>query len=171
MSNIKISIVTVSYNAVETIERTINSVINQNYTNYEYIVIDGLSNDGTLDVLKKHESKITKLISEKDSGIYDAMNKGISMSRGEVICFLNSDDYFKDVNLLRDIAYEFSIDENISIIYGDYLRKNSGGMLRRVDQSHRFNKKSLRNKTVNHQTIFAKKIILTICVCQILVGI
>src|SRR5574344_2512884 len=92
-----ITIITVCYNSEKTIERTIKSVVNQTYKNIEYIFIDGASSDKTLDIIKKYmkEYSFIKLISEKDNGIYDAMNKGISLSTGSIIGMINSDDYYE----------------------------------------------------------------------------
>lgn len=100
---LKISIITVSYNAAKTIEHTIRSVVNQTYENIEYIIIDGGSTDGTVDIIKKYEDKIAYWVSEPDKGIYDAMNKGISAATGDVIGILNSDDWYDD-NTLEKVA-------------------------------------------------------------------
>ena len=100
---LKISIITASYNSAETIRDTFESVLSQKYDNYEYIIIDGKSKDNTIDIIKEYESKFKgkmKYISEKDNGLYDAMNKGIKMATGDVIGLLNSDDYYKDENVL-----------------------------------------------------------------------
>ena len=95
-----ISIITVSYNAVKTIEDTINSVLNQTYPNIEYIIIDGGSTDGTLDVIKKYQDKITYWVSEPDKGIYDAMNKGALKATGVWLHFMNAGDTFYDEQVL-----------------------------------------------------------------------
>lgn len=95
MDNSLISVITVSYNAVSTIEQTILSVINQTYSNIEYIIIDGGSTDGTIDIIRRYEDKIAYWVSEPDRGIYDAMNKGASKANGEYIAFLNSDDWYE----------------------------------------------------------------------------
>ncbi len=91
-----VSIITVSYNAAATIEETILSVINQDYDNIEYIIIDGGSTDGTLDIIRKYEDKIAYCVSEKDYGLYHAMNKGIEYANGEIIGMINADDYYYD---------------------------------------------------------------------------
>ena len=90
--NVKVSIVTVSYNSVATIEQTIRSVLNQTYKNIEYILIDGNSTDGTKDVILKYKDSIATFISEPDEGIYDAMNKGIRQATGDIVGIINSDD-------------------------------------------------------------------------------
>lgn len=101
--SLKISIITVSYNSGKTIEDTIKSILAQKYDNYEHIIIDGASKDNTLDIIKKYEKKYKgklKYISEKDKGLYDAMNKGIKMATGDVIGLLNSDDVYASNNVL-----------------------------------------------------------------------
>lgn len=103
----KISIITVCYNSEKTIEETIKSVLEQDYDNYEHIIVDGKSKDGTLKIVEKYKSKYKgklKIISEKDSGLYDAMNKGIKNSTGDIIGILNSDDKFATSSVLREIT-------------------------------------------------------------------
>lgn len=123
-----ISIITVVYNGEKYLEETIQSVINQSYNNIEYIIIDGGSTDGTLDIIKKYEDYIDYWISEKDYGLYHAMNKGIEASRGEIIGMINSDDYyFKDAFANVVGSYQNnSLDECIfcgDIMHGDILVK------------------------------------------------
>lgn len=115
-----ISVVTVSYNAVTTIEQTILSVINQSYSNIEYIVIDGGSTDGTVDIIKKYADKITYWVSEPDKGIYDAMNKGIVVATGEWINFMNSGDLFYDNNVVDNIL-SACLDRKSDVIYGNRI--------------------------------------------------
>lgn len=113
----KISIITVCYNSVKTIDKTIQSVINQTYKNIEYIIIDGGSTDGTLDIINKYKDRITYMISEKDGGIYDAMNKGSMVAKGEYLNFMNSDDYFFSGSSIEEcIPY---LDGHNDIIYGN----------------------------------------------------
>ncbi len=109
----KISIITVSYNSEKTIESTILSVIEQDYPNIEYIIIDGASEDNTMSIVNKYKDKITKVISEKDNGISDAFNKGIKLATGEIICMINSDDLLLP-NVLSKVAKEF---DGIADIY------------------------------------------------------
>jgi glycosyltransferase involved in cell wall biosynthesis len=118
---VKISIITVVYNNQKTIKDAIESVLSQNYTNIEYIIIDGNSNDGTLDVINNYASKITNIISEKDDGIYDAMNKGLKLATGDVIGILNSDDLYADNSILNEVMKHFNNDKNLDILYGDLV--------------------------------------------------
>ena len=99
-TNGKLSVITVSYNAAVTIEQTILSVIRQDYPNIEYIIIDGGSTDGTIDIIRKYEDKIAYWVSEPDQGIYDAMNKGIRQATGDYLYFLGADDWLKDEKVL-----------------------------------------------------------------------
>lgn len=99
-----ISVITVCYNAESTIGSTILSVINQNFNNFEYIIVDGGSTDKTLEIIKKYKDDITIWVSESDKGIYDAMNKGLKIAKGEWSYFMNSGDYFKEFNLLSDVS-------------------------------------------------------------------
>ena len=94
----KLSIITICFNSFSTIEATIKSVLSQNYENLEYIIIDGNSTDNTLEIIHKYRNRISKIISEKDNGIYDAMNKGVCLASGDVIGILNSDDFYEDNN-------------------------------------------------------------------------
>lgn len=132
----KVSIITVVYNGEETIERTINSVINQTYTNVEYIVVDGNSKDSTNIIIKKYNHKITSYISEKDNGIYDAMNKGILLATGEWIIFMNSGDSFYSENSLNEFFSYYSNFKEAKIAYGDVNIVSSTGE-NRLSQQHR----------------------------------
>lgn len=115
-----ISVVTVAFNAVTTIEKTILSVINQTYPNIEYIIIDGGSKDGTVDIIKKYEDKIAYWVSEPDKGIYDAMNKGIRVATGEWINFMNCGDSFYQDSVLSEIFFNRQyIKSAPDVIYGD----------------------------------------------------
>jgi glycosyltransferase involved in cell wall biosynthesis len=119
-SLLKISIITVSYNSASTIRYTIESVLNQGYDNIEYIVIDGNSTDGTKDVIGSYGSRITKFISEPDSGMYDAMNKGIALASGSIIGILNSDDIYHSASILSTVMAAFH-EPLIDCIFGDLI--------------------------------------------------
>ena len=112
----KITIITVVKNNKNTLEKCIKSVLNQNYENLEYIIIDGNSSDGTDEIINKYRNNINKIIREKDDGIWDAMNKGIRHANGDIIGFLNSDDYYFD-NTLETVNKYFSKNE-IDFLFG-----------------------------------------------------
>lgn len=119
MNNMKISIITVAYNSGKTIEDTLKSVVNQDYKSVEYIIIDGGSNDDTLQIVEKYRSQIAIILSEKDKGIYDAMNKGIALATGDIIGILNSDDFYPDSHVLSKIVSEFK--SGIDGVYADLV--------------------------------------------------
>lgn len=121
----KVSVITISYNAAAVIEETIQSVLNQSYKDIEYIIIDGGSTDGTVDIIKKYQDKINYWISEPDKGIYDAMNKGIDKATGEWINFMNAGDCFHN-NLTLE-SFIPSIPTDTDIAYGDTLIMLSTG--------------------------------------------
>ena len=126
-NNTKITVVTVCYNAVEMIERTIISVLNQTYNNIEYIIVDGASNDGTVEIIKKYSDKLAFFISEPDKGIYDAMNKAIDHATGEWINFMNSGDCFASNKVISDIFGSYRGDAGV--IFGNTLL-NQGNKIR-----------------------------------------
>ena len=152
MNNPKITVVTVCFNAVKDIEKTILSVINQTYENIEYLVIDGGSTDGTVDIIKKYEDCITKWIGEPDKGIYDAMNKGIKMATGDRINFMNAgDEFFKSTTL--DEVGRVGLDADYVVGIAKYPNgrywipiKNDFGL-----------KNVCQGGAVNHQTSFIRK--------------
>lgn len=132
----KISIITIAYNVVDSIERTIKSVVNQNYENKEYIIIDGGSEDGTVDIIKKYNDNITYWVSEPDGGIYPAMNKGILKASGDYLIFMNAGDYFVSNNSISSLTSYFK-DEN-KIVYGYIIKlyknlKSYGRPLRKIN--------------------------------------
>ena len=128
----KISLITVSYNSDKTIRETFESVKNQNLTGFEleYILIDGLSTDSTMQIAKEYDNLISLKVSEKDLGIYNAMNKGLELASGDVIGFLNSDDIFIENNVLLSIAKTFE-NKNIDIVYGNINYINHSGRIMR----------------------------------------
>ena len=110
MNNIKVSVITVCYNAEKTISRTVKSVLSQKYSNVEYIIIDGASTDSTLDILNSYSNNEFKLISEKDNGLYDAINKGISLCTGDIIGLLHSDDIYPNEKIISTVVSYFEND-------------------------------------------------------------
>lgn len=118
-SDVKVSVITVVYNAVDKIESTVQSVLGQDYGNLEYIVVDGGSTDGTPDILNRYRDKIDVLISERDDGIYDALNKGILKATGEWIGIMNAGDVFADCNVLSKVFGGGEDYDSVDVVYGD----------------------------------------------------
>lgn len=150
---VKISIITVVFNAKDTIEQTIQSVLNQSYDEVEYIVIDGGSTDGTLDIIKNYQSRISYWISEPDSGIYNAMNKGIERATGEIIAFLNSGDWYE-----RDIFWYIrdNFKDNTEILIGRVIRYGNNYIQK--EQKRVSDQEDFRVKMIYcHQGIFVKR--------------
>ena len=119
----KISMITATYNSEKTIERTIKSLLKQDYIDIEFIIIDGLSSDLTLSIIDRYSKYVTKIISEKDKGIYEALNKGLDLATGDIIGFLHSDDYLNSNDVLSKVAYNF-IKHKPDIFIGDILMIN-----------------------------------------------
>jgi glycosyltransferase involved in cell wall biosynthesis len=157
-TNSKISIITVVYNGEKYLEDSIKSVINQTYSNIEYIIIDGGSTDGTLDIIKRYEDKIDYWVSEKDKGIYDAMNKGIKVSNGIFINFLNAGDKFVSNDVVESIANVAQKD--IKLIYGNTLFYNKIKNTIKKQISMEFTLRNITKYTtrvVCHQSMFINK--------------
>jgi glycosyltransferase involved in cell wall biosynthesis len=155
----KFSIITVSFNSLNTIADTVHSISTQSYSDIEYLVIDGASADGTLKLLNSLNDKIDILISEADDGIYDAMNKGIGMASGDVIGILNSDDIYADELVLSDVAKLF---ENLEIdaVYADlvYVEKNDTNKVKRKWISGKYTQGDFRKGWMPpHPTFFVRK--------------
>lgn len=154
-----VSIITVVYNSERFIENTIKSIINQTYSNIEYIIVDGASTDGTIDVIKKYENYIGKWISEKDKGLYDAMNKAIEMASGEYLWFINSGDEIYTESILSDIFSK--LEDMPDVIYGETEMINFKGQqigMRRHSVPEKLTWRSLRfGMKVCHQSILVKK--------------
>ncbi len=127
----KVSVITVVYNNAETIEDTIKSVAEQDYTDIEHIVVDGGSSDGTLEIIEKYRGRLGKIVAEPDEGIYDAMNKGLALATGEIIGFLNSDDLYADSSVLEQIVNAFQ-DGTVDACYADlvYVSKDNEKIIR-----------------------------------------
>ena len=155
----KISIITVTYNSAATLEETILSVINQTYTNIEYIIVDGKSTDSTLSIIEKYKSRISKFISEKDNGIYDALNKGIQMASGDVIGILHSDDFYTSNAVIQNIATRFE-KEKCDALYGDLLyvsKDNTNKIIRKWRAGELTSNSFLFGWMPPHPTFFVKK--------------
>ena len=154
----KLSVITIVYNNAKDIERTMLSVLNQSYKNIEYILIDGNSTDGTLNIIKKYENRLAKLISEKDKGIYDAMNKGLAQATGDYVLFMNSGDEIYELDTVERV---FATAPNADIYYGEtemYDENwNSLGQ-RRHQAPETFSWRSFKyGMNISHQAIYIKR--------------
>lgn len=129
----KISVVTVCYNAVNDIQKTILSVINQTYPNIEYLIIDGGSTDGTMDIVNKYKDKIDVIVSEPDKGIYDAMNKGGKKASGDYVQFLNAGDVLYDNHVFAKLFAD-GIADDVDVIYGDTIYVMTYGIFYKVPE-------------------------------------
>lgn len=156
---LKVSIITVVYNNVQTLRDTIESVLAQEYPHIEYIVVDGQSTDGTVELVQSYGSRIGKFISEPDKGLYDAINKGISVASGDVIGLLHSDDLFYDNKAVRKIARAFE-QQAVDSVYADlhYVDKVDTGRVIRNWQSGEYKRKRFQTGWMPpHPTFYVKK--------------
>lgn len=155
----KVSIITVCYNSSETIESTIQSVVSQNYTNIEYIIVDGLSTDDTLKIVDRYKNSIAKIISEKDKGIYDAINKGIAKATGDIIAILHADDFYTNADVISTIVDSFN-KQNVDTVYGDlqYVDRIDTTIVKRNWISGAYQKENfLKGWMPPHPAFFARK--------------
>jgi len=151
VDNVKVSIITPCYNSEKTIRRTIESVLNQTYQNIEYIIIDGKSTDHTVDIIKEYAGMGNiKYVSEKDKGIYSAMNKGISMTSGKIIGIINSDDFYEADAVQKVVAH--MSDFPYQVIYG-YCNSWRGNRCRKIKVNH----KELEERMIPHPTCFVTR--------------
>jgi len=153
----KLSVITVVYNNVRDIERTMLSVLNQTYSNIEYLIIDGRSNDGTLEIIRKYQDRI-KLISEKDEGIYDAMNKGLARATGDYVLFMNSGDEIYAPNTVNKV---FATASDADIYYGETEMINDKAESlgqRRHKAPKKFTWRGFKyGMSISHQAIYIKR--------------
>lgn len=158
----KISIITPTYNSSTTLTDTLDSVFEQSHQDIEHIIIDGLSSDNTLDLIRAYQEKNTKLrlLSEKDSGLYDAMNKGVAFSTGDIVGILNSDDFYYSSGILKKINEVFESDPSVEAVYGDilYIDNNDKEKETRYWQSGEYSEKKLNSGwTIPHPSLFVKR--------------
>ncbi|WP_429102244.1 glycosyltransferase family 2 protein [Aeromonas veronii] len=141
----KVSIITATYNSAATIRDTLASLESQTYPDIEYIIVDGASKDNTLEVVNQHCTRVSKIISEPDRGIYDALNKGIAAATGDIVGFLHSDDLLAYPEAIADLVNVFNIDE-YDAVYADleYVQQNDISKVVRLWQSGNYNKKKLK---------------------------
>jgi glycosyltransferase involved in cell wall biosynthesis len=155
----KVSVITVCFNAAASIERTILSVRSQTHDAIEHVVVDGASTDGTMDIVRRHADGIATIVSEKDGGIFDAMNKGIGLSTGDIVYFLNADDTFVDDRVVADAVAAFTADPVRSLVYGNVLLKGApegtGNFFAKPFITHSVSE--FLNNSFCHQAVFVKR--------------
>lgn len=157
----KFSIITVTYNAAKVLEETIQSIVTQTYKNIEYIIVDGGSKDGTLNIINKYKERIHTVVSEPDHGLYDAMNKGIKLAAGDYLCFLNAGDCLHEDDTLQLMVHSLSGAELPDILYGETaIVDNKGHFLhmRRLSTPEVLTWKSFKKgMLVCHQAFFVRR--------------
>jgi glycosyltransferase len=156
---LKVSIITITYNSQSTLVDTITSVVNQSYPNIEYIIVDGKSTDDTLSIIEKYKERISKIVSEKDNGLYDALNKGITMATGDIIGILHSDDFYIDHLVIEDVVNTFK-NKPCDAVYADLLyvnRNNTNKIIRKWKSGVYRNGHFLSGWMPPHPTFFVKR--------------
>lgn len=151
----KISVITVSFNAASSIEKTIKSVLNQKYNNFEYIVVDGKSTDDTVQIIRKYQTYISKWVSEPDTGIYNAMNKAVRMANGEYCIFMNAGDMFVNQLVLKQVA--IFLEDDIDYLVGNEVATKHGKIVDYTCAPERITTKLFVTKSLSHQASFIKR--------------
>jgi len=157
--SLKVSIVTITYNSEKTLAETIDSVLSQSYKNIEYIIVDGNSSDKTIEIIKKYGDKISTFLSEPDDGIYDAMNKGLKLTTGDVVGILNSDDVYFDHKVIERVVESFE-EAKVDSVYGDlyYVEENDLAKVSRYWKSSPFKRGSFKKGWhPAHPTFFVRR--------------
>lgn len=153
----KISIITICYNNEADIRATIESVISQTYDDYEYIIVDGASSDNTLKIIEEYKSNISKIISEPDKNLYDAMNKGIKMATGDVVGLIHAGDRLYDNKVVEKIATHF-LNNDIDVSYGHSKIVNAKDNHVRINKSPEFKRSKIKNGWMpSHQSIYVRR--------------
>ena len=155
----KVSIITVSFNSAKTIADTIKSVLSQDFPEIEYIIVDGNSSDDTVKIIRQYENRISKWISEKDQGMYDAMNKGITMATGDVIGILNSDDVYMNNHVISDLT-DLLEKQKAQVVFADLIlvdQDDDNKVLRYYDSGHFHPDKFRYGWMPAHPTVFVRR--------------
>ena len=156
----KVTIITITYNSAATLEDTLRSVVNQDYPNIEYLIIDGKSKDNTLQIVDKYKDKITKVVSEKDKGLYDALNKGIALATGDIVGMLHSDDLYESNHVVSDIVKTFEKNPSADGVYADlvFVERNDINKVTRTWESGDYEEGDfLSGWMPPHPTFFVRK--------------
>ena len=155
----KVSIITITYNSESTLIDTIDSVLSQTYKDIEYIIVDGGSTDSTLSIVHSYKDKIAKFVSEKDNGLYDALNKGIAMASGDVVGIIHSDDFYTSHHTIENVVHAFKA-EHADAVYADlfYVDKHDTNKIHRRWKSGRYKHGMFLNGWIPpHPTFFVKR--------------
>lgn len=155
----KVSIITITYNSAETVEDTIQSVLAQDYPNIEYIIVDGASKDTTMSIVNRYKDKIATIHSERDKGIYDAMNKGVRLATGDLIGILNSDDFYADEKVISDMVNRV-IESSADACYADLVyvdRDDTSRVVRTWKSGEYRHGQFMRGWMPPHPTFFVKR--------------
>lgn len=156
----KVSLITITYNSSATVEDTIRSVVNQDYPDIEYLIVDGKSKDKTLEIVNRYADKISKVVSEKDEGLYDALNKGIRMAEGDVIGMLHSDDIYAHNEVIRHVVETFQKNPEAEAVYADlvFVNRNDTSKVMRVWESGQYTPGDfLKGWMPPHPTLFVRR--------------
>ncbi|HRG53695.1 MAG TPA: glycosyltransferase family 2 protein, partial [Bacteroidia bacterium] len=156
---LRVSIITVCYNNSQTIEATIKSVVSQDYKNIEYILVDGASTDDTLQIINRYKDNIATIVSEKDNGIYFAINKGIALATGDVVAILHADDFYADTTIISKVVQAFETAQS-DTVYGDlqYVDRNETTKVIRNWKAGAYSKDNfLKGWMPPHPSFFAKR--------------
>jgi glycosyltransferase involved in cell wall biosynthesis len=157
------SIIIPTFNSAKTLSLALESLVRQSFTDFDILIMDGLSSDATMEIARSYNDKRIKISSEKDNGIYDAMNKGIKLAKGDWVYFLGSDDRLFDSNVLQQISSEI-ISNNYNIIYGDVMIKGETGWAKDGQiYDGEFSLPKLIEQNICHQAIFYKKTVFETC--------
>lgn len=159
----KVSIITITYNSALTLKDTIESVVNQTYDDIEYIIVDGQSIDETLQIIENYKNRIAKIVSEKDNGLYDALNKGIAMATGDVIGILHSDDFYTNNNVIANVVNTIS-KHNADAVYADlyYVDKDNTNAIHRKWKSGSYSHGAFLNGWMPpHPTFLQKEFVMS----------
>jgi glycosyltransferase len=155
-NNVKISVVTATWNAERTLQDCFNSVAQQKYPNIEHVVVDGFSSDSTLDIINENIDQIHIFKSERDNGIYDALNKGFKLSTGDVVGILHSDDFYYDNSVLKKVAEAFQ-DSSVDYVYGDIQMINPEGQQVRYWKAGPLLNGKIKSTQIPHPSLFLSR--------------
>lgn len=151
----KLSVITINYNNKQGLQKTIESIVQQTFSDFEYIIIDGGSTDGSIDIIKDNSDCITSWVSEKDNGVYNAMNKGIELAKGEYLLMMNSGDYLSENKILEQVFVNY--DATADLIYGNVYRAKNDKIINTSIFPEKLSLQYFTTNTISHQAVFIKK--------------